>query len=128
MINVTLETRQYIQEIIMESYVALLRGINVSGHKKIKMADLSLLFQNLGFSKVNTYIQSGNIVFLAPQQEHYLIRDVINTAIQKQYNFDVPVSVLTKSEFAAVHHAIPLDDFNVSDIVEHGRVLYEHCV
>ncbi len=47
----------------MHAYIALLRGINVGGHKKLKMADLKLLFEELGFKKVHTYIQSGNVVF-----------------------------------------------------------------
>ena len=45
----------------METYISILRGINVSGKKKIKMADLKLLYQNLGFQDVQTYIQSGNV-------------------------------------------------------------------
>ena len=45
----------------MKRYISLLRGINVSGKKKIKMADLKLLYQNLGFQDVQTYIQSGNV-------------------------------------------------------------------
>jgi len=47
----------------METYIALLRGINVSGQKRIKMADLRDLLQALQFQQIRTYIQSGNIVF-----------------------------------------------------------------
>jgi len=52
-----------IKIINLNTYIALLRGINVSGHKKILMIDLRLLFEELGFQKVCTYIQSGNVVF-----------------------------------------------------------------
>ncbi len=45
----------------MKRYISLLRGINVSGKKKIKMADLKLLYQNLGFQDVQTNIQSGKV-------------------------------------------------------------------
>jgi len=47
----------------METYIVLLRGINVSGQKKILMAELRELLNSLSFRNVQTYIQSGNIVF-----------------------------------------------------------------
>ncbi len=47
----------------MTIYIALLRGINVGGHKIIKMADLKQAFESIGLKQVKTYIQSGNIVF-----------------------------------------------------------------
>ena len=49
----------------MGAYVALLRGINVSGHNMIKMADLKLVLADLGFQQLSTYAQSGNLVFEA---------------------------------------------------------------
>ena len=56
----------------MNTYISILRGINVSGQKKILMADLKNLFIELGFTNVQTYIQSGNVVFeykeTVPQQ------------------------------------------------------------
>ncbi|MFD0395951.1 DUF1697 domain-containing protein [Streptomyces nogalater] len=50
----------------MTKYVALLRGINVGGHAKIAMKDLRELFGALGFDEVQTYLQSGNVVFVDP--------------------------------------------------------------
>ena len=47
----------------MNTYISLLRGINVSGQKKIKMAELTSLYESLNFENVSTYIQSGNVVF-----------------------------------------------------------------
>jgi uncharacterized protein (DUF1697 family) len=47
----------------MQTYIAILRGINVSGHRIIKMDALRQLFAGLGFSNSRTYIQSGNVVF-----------------------------------------------------------------
>ena len=44
-------------------YIALLRGINISGQKIIKMADLRAILETAGLSNVQTYIQSGNIIF-----------------------------------------------------------------
>ena len=47
----------------MESFIAILRGINVGGHNKIKMADLRSAMEKAGFEDVTTFIQSGNIIF-----------------------------------------------------------------
>ncbi|MDP2890814.1 MAG: DUF1697 domain-containing protein [Bacteroidota bacterium] len=47
----------------MRRYVSILRGINVGGNRKVLMKDLKSLYEGLGFSKVETYIQSGNVVF-----------------------------------------------------------------
>lgn len=44
-------------------YIALLRGINVGGHKLIKMQELKNVLTNMGLDKVKTYIQSGNVIF-----------------------------------------------------------------
>lgn len=47
----------------IKKYIALLRGINVGGKNKIDMTELRLLFESIGFIKVVTYINSGNIIF-----------------------------------------------------------------
>ena len=47
----------------MRTYIALLRGINVSGQKKVPMVELRKLFSDLNFKNVQTYIQSGNVIF-----------------------------------------------------------------
>ena len=57
----------------MSRYIALLRGINVGGHRKIKMVELKALFERLGFTDVVTYIQSGNVVFTAQDSDNYLL-------------------------------------------------------
>jgi len=108
----------------MQAYIALLRGINVSGQKKIKMADLKVLFEDLGFNEIQTYIQSGNVVFFTQQDDQYLLENHIKTSIKKQYGFDVPVTVLNKNEFCTVHDNIPLAKFNVDDINESGTKVY----
>jgi uncharacterized protein (DUF1697 family) len=68
----------------MPIYVAMLRGINVGAHKRIKMDQLRRSFEKLGFKQVKTYIQSGNVVFkakkvapakLAAQIEKQIIAD-----------------------------------------------------
>ena len=79
-------------------YIALLRGINVSGQKKILMSDLKTLFENLEFSNVKTYIQSGNVIFSSEETNTGEIAKKIEEKIKAQYGFDVPVLVLTGEE------------------------------
>ena len=79
-------------------YIALLRGINVGGHKKILMADLKILFQKNGLKNVQTYIQSGNVIFESDENPAVLSKN-ISTYIYKEYKFVVPVLVKTVSEW-----------------------------
>ncbi len=78
----------------MNTYISLLRGINVTGNKIIKMADLKRMYESLGFSNVTTYIQSGNVLFAARQQEPATLSETITGAIKKRFGFDVKVLVL----------------------------------
>lgn len=78
----------------MPTFISILRGINVSGKKKILMADLRALYENLGFNNVQTYIQSGNVVFDdARNKSNYTIAEMIEHSIAKEYKFQVPVLV-----------------------------------
>src|SRR6476661_2184057 len=79
-------------------YISILRGINVSGQKKIVMAELRKLYESLGFTDVQTYIQSGNIVFQFKKETDVKLAHKIETAIEKQFGFEVPVIIRTKEE------------------------------
>jgi len=83
----------------MNTYIALLRGINVSGQKKIKMADLRNQLAELGFEDVQTYIQSGNIIFKFPETEHQVLEEKIADKIAADYGFQVPVLVKKAADF-----------------------------
>jgi len=82
----------------MKIYISILRGINVSGQKKIKMADLKLLYEELGFQNVQTYIQSGNVVFDYQETSASTLQRFIFDKIQEHYDFDVPNLILTPQE------------------------------
>lgn len=84
------------------TYIALLRGINVSGQKKIKMADLKLHFETLGFTEVQTYIQSGNIIFQSKLSEAKNLAELIAKKIKDIYDFEVPTLVKTPEQFIDV--------------------------
>ncbi|HFK1762905.1 cytoplasmic protein [Bacillus wiedmannii] len=82
----------------MTIYIALLRGINVGGHKVIKMADLKQMFESIGLKQVKTYIQSGNIVFESEKDIGFLNKQ-IQSEIKNVFDFDVPVMLRTRDEF-----------------------------
>ena len=93
----------------MTTWIALLRGINVGGHRKVPMADLRALVEGLGYSDVSTYIQSGNLVFAADGGEAD-IAAALESAIEARFGFAVPVIVRSAEEFAMVAGAHPLAD------------------
>lgn len=76
----------------MEVKIAVLRGINVGGKRKILMLDLRGLFETLGFKDVKTYIQSGNVIFKSDKQNDILVSE-IKTSIKTNFNLDVPVII-----------------------------------
>ena len=82
----------------MKKFVALLRGINVSGQKNINMSDLKLLFEEIGFRNVETYIQSGNVIFSSKDLSTNKLETKISSGIKKRFGFDVQVFILTPEE------------------------------
>ncbi len=82
----------------MPSYISLLRGINVSGQKKIIMADLKMLYEEMGFEHVTTYIQSGNVIFHSKTNSPADLSKKIASAIETQYGFTVPITIRTRGE------------------------------
>ncbi|MDV6166988.1 DUF1697 domain-containing protein [Flavobacterium sp. DG1-102-2] len=80
----------------MPVYLALLRGINVSGKKIIKMEDLRRLMTDAGYLNVKTYIQSGNVIFEGSQSSGKEIGLAIEAVIERHYGFEVSVFVLQK--------------------------------
>lgn len=94
-------------------YISLLRGINVSGHKKIKMADLKTLYEGLGFLNVITYIQSGNVIFEHDNDDISNLKNTVEAAIEKKYNFNVPVDIRAKVEFNDIFDKLPFKNINI---------------
>ena len=97
----------------MAIYISLLRGINVSGKKIIKMADLRAIYQALQFDDVQSYIQSGNVVFHSPKDDCQYLEQQIKQAIFQHYQFDVHVFVLTPETLMNAKNNLPFIDVNV---------------
>jgi len=83
-------------------WIALLRGINVSAQKIIKMEDLRKAFTSLHYKDVSTYIQSGNVVFAAGVTKSEDLRKVIEKKLIKTFGFEIPVIVRGVQEIVEV--------------------------
>ena len=81
----------------METYICILRGINVSGQKLLKMEELRKEFENLGFTNVKSYIQSGNVVFRSAWSTEKLVTSIKNM-ISDRFGYQVPVIIRTPLE------------------------------
>jgi uncharacterized protein (DUF1697 family) len=90
----------------MTVFVAMLRSVNVGGTGKLPMADLKDLCEEAGFTKVKTYIASGNVLFESKQSEAR-IKAVLEKRIQAYAGRPIPVLVRTGAEIAAVAKANP---------------------
>jgi uncharacterized protein (DUF1697 family) len=99
----------------LTTYLALLRGINVGGHKIIKMAALKELFESLGFADVRTYIQSGNVIFRSKEGGKQL-RPKLQKELKATFGFDVAVVIRTAEEMGKIIASTP---FSPDTLAEH---------
>ncbi|HUW40162.1 MAG TPA: DUF1697 domain-containing protein [Rectinemataceae bacterium] len=93
----------------MAKYVALIRGINVGG-VVLKMDDLRKMLEYIGFSKVRTYIQSGNAIFETTEVNKRKMEAEIAQEIRNKIDREVVVIVRTVEEIARIASAHPLAD------------------
>lgn len=98
----------------MTIYVVLLRGINVGGHNKIKMAELREVLETAGCRQVRTYIQSGNVV-LASGLDGTSLRELIEREINAAFGLNVQVIIRSKEEFEATIKNCPYDDASLQE-------------
>ena len=83
----------------MNTYVSILRGINVGGRRRIKMNELKQLYSSIRLLNIDTYIQSGNVVFNTEKNEDCKeLANQIENAILDSFGFEVPVIIRTLSE------------------------------
>ena len=86
----------------MTTYISILRGINVSGQKQIKMDALRKSFESLGFSNVETYIQSGNVIFSSKNAKTEELSRIISQKVEEDFGFKVPVIVITSDKLKKI--------------------------
>ncbi|MBP7670949.1 DUF1697 domain-containing protein [Candidatus Gracilibacteria bacterium] len=93
----------------MPNHLALLRGINVGGNNIIKMADLKVCFESLGFSEVKTYIQSGNVIFHTTETSLPKLTTKIETALSKKFNYQSSVVIITIDQLQTIIKKAPIN-------------------
>ncbi|MFJ5103324.1 DUF1697 domain-containing protein [Streptomyces sp. NPDC088554] len=89
------------------TYAALLRGINVSGHKRVPMSDLRELLAELGHGEVRTYLQSGNAVFTSASDDPDALAAALERAIEKRFGFTVGALVRDGAYLRAIVENCP---------------------
>lgn len=79
-------------------YIALLRGVNISGKNKISMSELKLELEKNKYQNVSTYLNSGNVIFESNiDDEEFIIKD-INKIIKNKFNLEIPIFIMTSFE------------------------------
>jgi uncharacterized protein (DUF1697 family) len=90
----------------MPKYIAFLRAINVGGHV-VKMDQLRRLFEQLGFSNVETFIASGNVIFDSPSKSSAALEKKIESSLQKSLGYPVATFLRTPAEVARIANYKP---------------------
>ncbi|MBI3240862.1 MAG: DUF1697 domain-containing protein [Chloroflexi bacterium] len=93
----------------MPRYIAFLRAINVGGHT-VKMDELRALFESLGFSKVETFIASGNVIFETKSGKTQALQTRIEKLLHQSLGYEVATFIRTDAEVAAIAHYKPFTD------------------
>lgn len=86
----------------MAVLVSLLRGVNLGGHRKVKMDHLREIYESLGFTDVQTYINSGNVLFKTGARDLVRLRKKIEDAIESACGFRSDVILRTPAELREV--------------------------
>ena len=92
----------------MPVYIAMLRGINIGPHKRMKMDKLRASCEALEFEQVKTYVQSGNVVFKATKQSSASLGKKLKDRIVRDFGFSAPVITRTADEIEMVIQDNPL--------------------
>jgi uncharacterized protein (DUF1697 family) len=92
----------------MQTLVSFLRGINMTGHNSLKMKDLAELYKVAGFSEIETYIQSGNVIFASPENLSFEnLSSKIRDKILERFGYNVAVVIRTVQELRSIVKSNP---------------------
>lgn len=95
-------------------YIALLRGINVGGNRKVEMKRLRNLFESLGYENVSTYLNSGNVIFESGAEREVLQND-IPKKLKKEFGFEIQALIKKEKEIKNIANVIPKEWQNDSE-------------
>ena len=88
-------------------YIALLRGINISGKNKISMSELKTALTEKGFADVKTYLNSGNVLFSDDEQDADKLAESLRSIIFEAFHLEIPVFVISQEKLAALLSKAP---------------------
>lgn len=91
----------------MKRYIALLRGINISGKNKISMSELKTGISELGYTEVVTYLNSGNVIFSSDSDDTDALADTIKSMIKDRFTLEIPVFVIWQQELKDILNHAP---------------------
>ena len=89
-----------------QTYVALLRGINVGGNAKVEMKKLKHIFERLGYSNISTYINSGNVIFDTDQSRDSIVSH-IESALHKELGLSIRIVIRNKKQVEEIAESVP---------------------
>lgn len=98
----------------MQTYLALLRGVNVGASNRIKMEELRRVLEADGFSNAETYIQSGNILFESGEDEKTLTKR-LEALLESSFGYHGAVVLRTKSELVSLIQALPFSSAEIAE-------------
>lgn len=88
-------------------HVALLRGVNIAGNKRVAMADLRAMFGALGFERVSTLLQSGNVVFAGGRRSPAALESLLERESQRRLGLETEFFVRTAAEWRSIIERLP---------------------
>lgn len=95
-------------------YIALLRGVNVDGNRRVEMKRLKDLFESFGYINVTTYINSGNVIFESETKQK-MLQNEIPQKLKKEFGFEIQTLIKNDIEIKKFADAIPMDWKNDSE-------------
>ena len=104
-----------------QTYVALLRGINVGGNTKVEMIKLKALFERMKFTNVSTYINSGNVIFSTDQTRETLASH-IEASIEK--DFGIPIRVVVRDAKQITNIVAKVPESWTNDVEQKTDVIF----
>jgi len=107
--------------------ISLLRGINVGGHNKIRMADLRELYASLGLRKARTLLQSGNAVFETDEPDLSLVQARIEAGIRDRFGLEIHVLMRRSSQFRSIVDRHPFTDEQQTEAKKMALVFLSDC-
>ncbi len=91
----------------MKRYIALLRGINISGKNKVPMAELKKCLEALDFMDVKTWLNSGNVIFSSDETDMPKLTNRIERMIQREFGLDIPIFVILQEDLSDILRHAP---------------------